>query len=138
MKNWKLSDLSQKMKNLDICMLSTHASRESLNARPMSNNGDVEYDGNSYFFTSEDSSLVKEIGHNAQVSLSFSGPKHLYITVIGKAKLVKSKEIMKEHWLDELKRWFDKGLDTPGIVMLHVEAARVRYWEGEEQGEIAV
>ena len=126
------------MKNLDICMLSTHASRESLNARPMSNNGDVEYDGNSYFFTSEDSSLVKEIGHNAQVSLSFSGPKHLYITVIGKAKLVKSKEIMKEHWLDELKRWFDKGLDTPGIVMLHVEASRVRYWEGEEQGEIAV
>jgi hypothetical protein len=44
-----LQFISTKMKNLDICMLTTTSARGILSARPMSNNGDVKYEGDSYF-----------------------------------------------------------------------------------------
>ncbi len=51
----------------------------------MSNNGDVEYDGNSYFFSFEKSRAVKEIEENPEVNLSFNGKNELYISLTGKA-----------------------------------------------------
>jgi len=138
MANWKLQDVSKKMKELDICLLSSQTDEGEINARPMSNNGDVEYDGNSFFFSSEDSHVVKEIEENSHVSLSFNGKKDLYIAVIGEAELVRDRDEMKEHWNKDLEKWFEDGLDTPGIVMIHVAASRIRYWEGKDQGEIEV
>ena len=44
-----LPELSKKMAKMDFAMMSTVAMDGGLTARPMSNNGDVEYDGVSYF-----------------------------------------------------------------------------------------
>ena len=134
----KLSEISSKMRKLDICMLTTQNSRGSLNSRPMSNNGDVEYEGHSYFFSYENSSAVKDIEVNPQVSLGFEGPKRLYISVTGRAKIVRNRARMEEHWLKELERWFEQGLDTPGIVMIHVRGARIKYWQDEDQGQVKI
>jgi general stress protein 26 len=134
----KLSDISSKMRNLDICMLTTQSSRGALNSRPMSNNGDVEYEGDSYFFSYDSSSAVKDIEANPHVNIGFEGPKNLYISVTGKASIIRTRGRMEEHWLDELKQWFKEGLDTPGIVMVHVTGSRIKYWQNEDQGEIAL
>ena len=134
----RLGDISKKMRKLDICMVTTQTSRGLLTSRPMSNNGDVEYDGNSYFFSYEDSGVVKDITEAPQVNLGFEGPKHLYISLSGRARIIRSKAKMAEHWLPELKRWFDKGIDTPGIVMIHVKGNRIKYWQQKDQGEIKV
>lgn len=131
-----LKEISSKMRNLDICMFTTQTGRGLLTSRPMSNNGDVEYDGNSYFFTFDTSQTVKDIKVNPQVNLSFKGAKDLYITLTGKAKLVTNKEKLKEHWLDELKQWFPEGPDTPGIIMIHVKGNRIKYWQQEDEGEV--
>jgi general stress protein 26 len=131
-----LKALSLKMKALDICMLTTQTTRGHLSSRPMSNNGDVEYDGNSYFFTFEQSRTAKDIREFPQVTLSFNGADDLYISLTGKARLLTRKSLMEEHWLDELKQWFPKGLDTPGIVLIHVKASRVKFWEGKKNGEV--
>lgn len=131
-----LSDISSKMRKLDICMLTTQTNDGTLTSRPMSNNGDVEYDGNSYFFTFEESHTVRDIKDNPQVSLNFEGDKNLYISLSGKAKLITNKEKLEEHWLDELKQWFPEGVNTAGIVMIHVKANRLKYWQNEEEGEV--
>jgi general stress protein 26 len=138
MSTWKLSELSGKMKKLDICMLSTQSEDGQINARPMSNNGEVEYDGNSFFFSYDASHVVKEIEGNSQVSLSFNGKNKLFIAVLGEAELIRDREEMQEHWTGDLEKWFEDGVNTQGIVMIHAKASRIRYWEGEEQGEIAV
>ena len=117
-------------------MLTSRTARGLLTSRPMSNNGDVEYDGNSYFFSYEDSSAVKDIKKSPQVNLGFEGPKHLYISVSGSARIIRSKATMEKHWLPELKRWFEEGIDTPGIVMIHVKGNRIKYWQQEDQGVI--
>ena len=35
-----------------------------------------------------------------------------------------------------LDNWFDKGVDTPGIVLIQVKAKRVTYWKGRDEGEV--
>ena len=133
-----LKDIATKMANLDIAMLTTHTSRGQLSSRPMSNNGDVEYDGNSYYFTFEGSRTVRDITENPHVSLGFEGPKRLYVSIVGTARLIRQKATMQQHWLPELKQWFKDGLDTPGIVLVRVEAQRIKYWQDEDEGELHV
>ncbi len=136
MADYKITDLSKKMRKIDICMFTTQNGKGVLSSRPMSNNGDVEYDGNSYFFSYDASSVVKEVGKNPQVCLQFEGKDQLYISVTGKASLITSRPVMEKHWIDELNKWFEKGLDTPGITMIHVKGSSIKYWQNENQGEL--
>lgn len=133
-----LKFISTKMKNLDICMLTTTSAGGTLSARPMSNNGDVKYDGDSYFFSYEGSQKIKEIEKGASVNLSFIASGDLYIAVEGKAKLIRSRNAMEPHWMPSLKTWFEDGLDTEGIIMIKVSAKKIKYWNKMEQGEIKV
>ena len=50
--------------------------------------------------------------------------------------MITDKEVLKEHWLDELKQWFEDGIDAPGIILIHVRAGRIKFWQKEKQGEI--
>ena len=128
-----LKEVAKKMRNLDLCMMTTIGEKGMTASRPMSNNGDVKYDGKSYFFTWEKSKLVEDLEGNSHVNLSFMGSKDLFISVSGKAKLVRKKEKMEKHWVPDLEKWFDKGLDTPGLVMIEVKAKHVQMWQGAEE-----
>jgi general stress protein 26 len=102
----------------------------------MSNNGDVKYDGNSYFFTWENSELVKDLKQNPHVNLSFNGAKKVFISVAGTGKIVKDKAVMEEHWTKDLDKWFDDGIDTMGVVMIQVKAQRIKLWDKEKEQEV--
>ena len=43
---------------------------------------------------------------------------------------------MEEHWVSDLDQWFEDGLDTPGVAMVIVKAKRIKYWQGEDEGEV--
>jgi general stress protein 26 len=131
----QLKDIAQKMRNLDIATLVTVAEDGSLAARPMSNNGDVDFDGKSYYFTYEGSDKVKQISRNPQVQLAFEGDDNLYVTVTGQAELIRDKAEFDKHWKDELQQWFDQGTNTPGMVLLCVKASQAKYWQDMEMGE---
>lgn len=124
------------MRKLDICMMTSMQANGKLVCRPMSNNGEVEYDGNSYFYSYESSSITKHLKENNNVNLAFQGKDMLYISVEGKGKLIKSKEKIKAHWDKSLERWFENGPDTEGIILIHVAAKQIKYWHKEEQGEL--
>ncbi|PZT05932.1 pyridoxamine 5'-phosphate oxidase family protein [Stenotrophomonas sp. EMP41] len=136
-----LPELAKKMAGIDFTMLQTHAGGE-IAGRPMSNNGDVDYDGDSWFFTMEDTDMVREIEADPTVALGFSGSKSLlgkpplFVHVQGRAALVRDRATMREHWVKDLERWFEQGVDTPGLVLIHVRASRIHYWDGEDEGEI--
>jgi general stress protein 26 len=142
MSSMSLADLAQRMKDIDFAMLFTRAASGALAGRPMSNNGDVEYDGNSYFFSFEHSHTVDDIRHDSTVALSFAGSKGLlgkpplFIAVEGTADLIREKSVFAQHWTKDLDRWFEQGVDTPGVVLIRVNASRVHYWDGDEDGEV--
>lgn len=131
-----LKAIAAKMRGLDFCMLTTVSDYGRLASRPMSNNGEVDYDGTSYFFTWADSRMARDIEKNKHVQLNFKADKgFLFVAVQGEARVLHDKRVMKDHWREELRQWFEDGLDTEGLVMLVVDAKRVQWW-GEEDGEV--
>jgi general stress protein 26 len=68
---WTLDDISGKLRDIDFAMLLTHTESGEIAGRPMSNNRDVEYDGDSYFFTSEQTRTVADIERDRKVERWF-------------------------------------------------------------------
>jgi general stress protein 26 len=138
-----LHDLAKKMAKLDFAMMSTQCSGGGTTSRPMSNNGDVEYDGDSYFFAYGDSRKVQELRADPSVTLTFTGAAGmlggppLFVTVEGTASLIQDKAAFEAHWTKDLDRYFPEGIDTPGVTMIKVHAERIRYWDGGDEGTIA-
>lgn len=139
-----LQDIAKRIKKIDFCMLSTNAGAGRISTRPMSNNGDVEYDGDSWFFSYEESKKVAEIEGINDVSLTFTespgllGKPGMFIAISGKAILVRDRTAFEDHWTADLDRWFPEGVNTPGIVLIKASARSIQYWDGEENGEIIV
>lgn len=138
-----LSDIASDMRGIDIAMLSTITDGGAIASRPMSNNGDVEYDGNSYYFTLEDTRLVEDIKRDPDVALAFTSHPGLFsggvfIAVAGQAEIIRDKLAFPAHWTADLDAWFEQGINTPGLVMLKVHANHIKYWSGREEGELTV
>ena len=144
MSNLSLSDLSKKMRGIDFVMFSTQTDSGDIAARPMSNNGDVEYDGDSFFFAFDQSRTVSDITRDPKVGLSLQGSKGLlgtpplFVAIEGEAELIRDKAKFKAHWTSDIERWAEQGADTPGLVLIKVHANRIHYWDGEDEGEITV
>lgn len=139
-----LAEISERMRDIDFAMLSTRAQDGSIGARPMSNNREVEYDGDSYFFTTDDTRMVADIAADPRVGLGYQGKagllgmRPLFLAVEGEARLIRDKARFAEHWTKDLDRWFGQGVDTPGLVLIQVTAQRLHYWDGEDEGEVAL
>jgi general stress protein 26 len=139
-----LKDISEKMRDIDFAMLSTKTTSGAIAARPMSNNRQVDYDGDNYFFTCDDTGSVRDIQNDPQVGLGYQGKsgalgmKPFFITVEGRAELVRDKQQFEERWTNDLDQWFKDGVDTPGLTMIKVRAERLHYWDGYREGEIAL
>lgn len=143
MKQKSIEEISKRMAGIDIAILSTHTENGQIANRPMSNNGDVQYDGTSYYFTFEQSRTISDIQANPKVALGFTGEggifsDAIYVAVEGNAELIRDKAAFKAHWTSDLDRWFEQGIDTPGIVLVKVKASRIAYWDGEDEGEVKV
>ena len=137
-----LKDLSKAMGKIDVAMLTTRTDMGQLATRPMSNNGEVEYDGDSYYFSWDSARTVSDIARDPNVALSFQGSAGLlgkpplFVAVEGTARIVRNKEAFNAHWSSDLERWFPKGVDTEGLVMLHIHADRIHYWDGTDEREV--
>ena len=140
-----LADISEAMKDIDFCMLVSRAQDGSLGGRPMSNNREVEYEGTSRFFTFDDTRMAQDIARDPSVGLTYQGKAGLlgvvgkpglFVHVEGEARVIKDKARFAEHWTPGLDRWFKQGVDTPGLTLLEIDARRIHYWDGEDEGEV--
>lgn len=138
-----IGDLAKAMGKIDFAMLTTRTEGGQLATRPMSNNSDVEWDCDSYYFTYDDTRTVSDIERDPHVALSFQGragilgAPPLFVAVEGEAGIIRDKAAFADHWTSDLERWFPDGIDTPGMALIKVAAVRIHYWDGEEEGEVA-
>jgi general stress protein 26 len=123
----KLRDL---IKEIDFCMLTTIDEDGDPHSRPMSSNGDIDPNGDLWFFTSASSHKVAEVARSAKVNVSFADPDNQrYVSVTGMAQLVRDREKIDELWRPEFKMWFPKGKDDPEIALLCVSLEKGEYWD---------
>ncbi len=136
-----LAEIAEAMRDIDFSMLSTTAQNGAIAARPMSNNRDVEFDGDSFFFSDESANTIADIERDPKVGLTYQGKGGLFgkppifIAVEGRAELIRDRAQFEAHWTKDLEYWWD-GPDTPGLVLIKVHAERIHYWDGKEEGEI--
>ena len=137
-----LKHVSDEMQGIDIAILSTRASEGGIACRPMSNNGDVEYDGTSFFLSYEKASCISDIERDPKVALGYSSSGiiggSVYVAVEGSAALIRDKSASEKHWTPDLDVWFVDGVDTPGLVLIQVKAHRIKIWERNEERELVL
>lgn len=118
------------IKDIEFGMLTTTDAEGRLHSRPMSTNKQVEFDGDVWFFTYASTPKVHEIESKPYVNVAFSNPKsQCYVSLSGRAELVRDRATLEEHWKPELKAWFPKGLDEPDIALLKINTDQGEYWD---------
>jgi len=133
--------LAKLMRGIDLCMMTTHGTNHSLHARPMSNNGEVDFDGDAWFFSWRKTAKVRELQKDPRVSLSYVGGTQrapVWISVTGKASIVDDAAKKTELWMDELSRWFEDGPDDPDVVLIRVRAKRAQWWSYKGEGDVTL
>ena len=129
----KVGKLREIVKAVDICMLTTVDERGELHSRPMSNNRDVEFDGDLWFFTYGSSHKVEEVNRVSKVNAGFADvDNQLYASLSGRAEVVRDRAKIEELWKPQLRAWFPEGVDTPDIALLKVAVERAEYWDGSQ------
>lgn len=125
-----LQKLRELVKDIDFCMLTTVDENGDLHSRPMSSNGDIDPNGDIWFFTSASSQKVSEIATLPKVNVSFADPDNqCYVSVSGQAQLVHDREKIDELWRPEFKIWFPKGKDDPEVALLRIKLEKAEYWD---------
>lgn len=136
-RNASIKKVAEMMRDLDFCMLTTQSSDGQLTARPMSNNGEVEFDGDVWFFSGANTRKVSEVEAEPTVHLSYADIEHYrFVSMSGSAEIVRDVAKKNALWMEELERWFDDGPESEEIVLIKVTPTVVAYWNGEDQGEV--
>ena len=134
-----ISKIADMMADIDFCMFTTQMVEGGLRARPMSNNGDVEFDGDVWFFSGADTRKIEEIEADSNVQLSYADTENfVFISMAGQAEIVTDIRKKKELWMDDLSRWFEDGPESEDVVLIKVTPTVVEYWNGDDDGEISL
>lgn len=124
-----VAKLAELIKEIDFAMLTTAEEDGTLRSRPMSTQR-REFDGDLWFFTRASAPKVGEIEREHEVNVSYAAPdKQRYVSVSGRAQVVRDRAKIKELWSPELKAWFPEGSDDPDIALLKISVARAEYWD---------
>lgn len=126
----KMTKLEEMIKDVEIAMLTTVEADGTLHSRPMALNNNNGFTGDLWFFTYGQSHKAEEIDQNPRVNVSFAEPrKQVYVSMSGRASLVRDREKIQELWVPSLKAWFPEGVDEPDIALLKVSVEKAEYWD---------
>ncbi|MBC5773440.1 pyridoxamine 5'-phosphate oxidase family protein [Pontibacter sp. KCTC 32443] len=127
--NENLHKLVDKIKDIDIAMMTTADEDGSLRSRPM-RNMQINEDGIIWFFTGYESGKSHELKNDSHVNLSYAKPSdNVYVSVSGRASLSRDRAKIEELWNPALKAWFPEGKDDPNIGLIKVTIDKAEYWD---------
>ena len=127
-----IKKLAEMIKDIEFAMLTTVEEDGSLRSRPMQAQ-QVEFDGDLWFFTHAGSPKVEEVEQDRNVNVSYADPDdQRYVSVSGKARLVRDEAKIRELWNPALKAWFPRGLDDPQLALLRITVERAEYWDSSQ------
>ena len=117
------------IKDIRIAMMVTQNASHDLSARPMAA-AQTDFDGTLWFLTPGQSPKLDEIKADSQVCLAYSHPgKQDYVSIAGRARIVREKSRIKELWSEPMRTWFPKGPDESDIAAIAVDVDSAEYWD---------
>ena len=124
-----LDKLQELIKDIEFAFLTTVESDGTLRGRPMATQKS-DRSGYLWFFTKIHSAKIDEINRESHVHLSYSQPgENRYVSVSGRAQVVRDQARIDELWSPALKAWFPEGKADPEIALLRVTIDQAEYWD---------
>jgi general stress protein 26 len=121
--------LYELIKDVTICMMTTVEPDGSLHSRPMYCM-EADQAGDLWFFTKISSPKVTEVSRDGQVNLAYAHPgKQDYVSVSGRAEIVRDRAKIDEMWSPPVRAWFPEGKDDPQIALLRIHPEKGEYWD---------
>ena len=129
-----IPEIARMLREIDVCVFATRGEGGQLHARPMSNNRQVEWDGDSWFFAPSGGRLVAELEAEPRAVNAYRVEEGFgFISVSGRASIETDPKLKRRYWLEELERWFPNGPDDPNVSLIRLAAEHVDWWG--EQGD---
>lgn len=125
----QLADLRNKIEDVKFGMLTTVGTGQTLSSRPMTAQ-QIDEQGQMWFFTSDKHAFTGELVHQPEVNVTFAAPdESLYVSVSGRATLVKDRTKIEELWNPMVGAWFPGGMDDPDLALICVDMVNAEYWD---------
>lgn len=125
----QLAALRDKVEDVRFGMFTTTNPDLSLSSRPMTSQ-QIDSQGQLWFFTSDESAFVKNLQAQPSVNVTFAKPEDsLYVSISGRAMLIKNREKAEELWNPMVGAWFPGGLDDPHLALINVDIRDAEYWD---------
>ncbi len=130
-----IPQIASLINQIDICLFATRGDDGQLHSRPMSNNGQVEWDGQSWFFAPTDGRLVAELRADPAAVAAYRAEEGFaFVSVSGRATIETDPELKKRYWLDDLERWFPNGPADPNVALIRLDAEEAQWWTEDGDG----
>ena len=125
----QIHTLAAKIKDVRFGMFTTAGDDEQISSRPLSAQ-QIDNEGNLWFFTSDEADFAGDLERHPGVNVSFSNPvESLYLSVAGRAYLLKDRAKARELWNPTVRGWFPGGLDDPHLALIRVRIQSAEYWD---------
>ncbi len=131
-----LEKLGEMIRDIRVAMFTTLHEDGTLRSRPMAMQNDA-FDGELWFFTGAHSPKMEEILRDSHVNVSFTDTDdNRFVSLSGRAELVRDRKKMEQLWNPWLKAWFPMGIDDPELSLVRVKVEGAEYWDAPSRGMV--
>lgn len=125
----RLENLTFGMK---VAMLTTMAEDDHLHSYPIFARAAFS-DSELWLFTHAHTYKVKDVASDRQINVSYAdAERDVYVSISGKARLVRDRSRMESLWDEAYVDWFSQGLDDRDLALLRVSIEEIEYWDSNE------
>lgn len=124
-----LKKIKELVEDIKTCMFCTNSTGIPFNTRPMAT-ADIDDEGNIWFISNAESHKNDEIKNDDKVQLIYAkGGNNHFLSIAGKAMVVKDQAKIDEVWNIFIKTWFKNGKKDPNVSLIKVIPDDVYYWD---------
>lgn len=89
---------------------------------------EIDADADLWFVTHESTSQVTHIARDDRVNVTFTSRSE-WASLTGRGEVVRDVAKTRDLWNQMVDAWFPDGPETPGVVLIRVEADSAQYWD---------
>jgi general stress protein 26 len=134
----EIGRIARTIRGIDVAMLTTVSEDGSLRSRPLATQRE-EFDGTVWFFVPGSGPAAEDCRRRPSVAVVYSDPKEeRYVSISGRARIVRDPVRIAQLWHPALQRWFPKGQEDPDLALLEIPADAADVWDAHRSATARV
>ncbi len=120
------------LRKFETGILVTHSAKGTLHGRPMAVvqvEMVLRQGCDLWFMTGLDTPKMDEIRVNEQVLVTFQNRNDQFLTLSGRAEVVRDPQKVDDLWRESFKQWFPQGQADLNLILIRVRAEHGEYWD---------